>query len=190
MNEAAPLAPARHRLDVYDYFRMLETGILAETDRVELIDGAVIDMPPIGHDHAGTVNQLNELLGAVCYRRAVVSIQNPVRFDRFNELQPDIAICRPRADFYRSEHAKPADVLLLVEVSDTSLRYDQTVKLDLYAQAGIAEYWIVDLPNKALIVHRLPSPAGFEDVRTLTATARLPLAAAPHIVVDLTGLFT
>lgn len=190
MNDAVPLAPTRHKLDVYDFFRLVETGIVPADQRVELIDGALIDMAPIGEDHAGTVNQLNELLGAACYLRAIVSVQNPVRFDRYTELQPDIAVCRRRADFYRSEHAKPSDVLLLIEVADSPLRYDQTVKRDIYARAGIVEYWIVDRQNKGVIVHREPSATGFRDVQTIVTGVQLRLAAAPDIVVDLADLVT
>lgn len=185
MDDVTLAAPNRHKLDVYDFFLMGETGIVSADQRVELIDGALIDMAPIGQDHAGTVNQLTELLSLACYLRAIVSVQNPVRFDRYTELQPDIAVCRRRADFYRSEHAKPSDILLLIEVADSSLRYDQTIKRDLYARAGIVEYWIVDRQNKGVIVHREPSPAGFRDVHTIVSGIELRLAAAPDIVVDL-----
>ena len=126
------LVLTRHRLNVDDYHRMAEAGILGEQDRVELIDGDLIDMAPIGQDHIASVNGLAHALFLACGDRAIVSIQNPARLDRFSEPQPDAALFRPRADHYRTGAPPgPADVLLLVEVADSSLRYDRAVKLPL-----------------------------------------------------------
>lgn len=159
--------PVRHRLDVDDYHRMGEAGILGEDDRVELIDGDLIDMAPIGQDHAGTVDALNHGMATAFAGRAIVRVQNPLRLDRFSEPQPDITILRPRADFYRRGAVPgPADVLLMIEVADTSLRYDRGVKLPLYARAGIAEVWIVDLRRRVVTVHREPGPDGYATVTT------------------------
>ena len=136
----ADLVPTRHRLTVDDYYRMAEAGILGEDDRVELIDGELIDMASVGPDHIATVNGLTSVLVMACRDRAIVSVQNLARLDRFSEPQPDVTLFRPRADNYRTgARPGPADVLLLVEVADSSLRYDRAVKLPLYARAGIGE---------------------------------------------------
>src|ERR1700677_2166033 len=132
------LVPTRHRLNVDDYHRMAEAGILGEDDRVELIDGELIDMAPIGQDHIATVNGLAHAVFLACGDQAIVSVQTPARRDGFSDPQPDVTLFRPRADNYRTgERPGPADVLLLVEVADSSLRYDRTVKLPLYARARI-----------------------------------------------------
>jgi Uma2 family endonuclease len=178
--------PARHKLDVDDYHRMGEAGILHEDDRVELIDGELIDMAPIGQDHAGTVDALNHSMVTAFAGRAIVRVQNPLRLDRFNEPQPDITILRPRADFYRRGAVPgPADTLLMIEVADTSLRYDRGVKLPLYARAGIAEVWIVDLRRRVVEVHRDPGPGGYAAVTTHGPADTVFPVLAPDIGVAL-----
>ncbi len=180
----------RHRLNVDDYHRMAEAGILGDDDRVELIDGELIDMAPIGQDHAATVNGLNHALFMACGDRAVVSIQNSLRLNRFNEPQPDAALFRPRADNYRTGAPPgPADVLLVVEVADSTLRYDRTVKLPLYARAGIAEVWIVDLHRRVVDVHRAPAGDAYTTVETYGPDGAIALALAPDIRVALGRVF-
>ena len=185
MDDAAIL-PARHRLDVDAYHRMGEAGIFGENTRIELIDGELIDMAPIGQGHASTVNRLTQSLVLTCNRRAIVSVQNPVRLGRYSEPQPDIVILRNRPDFYGTgEPAGPADVLLLIEVADSSLAFDRTVKLSLYARAGIPEYWIINLKHRTGEVHQQPSDTGYLQTTTAGPGARLQLAAAPEITVAL-----
>jgi Uma2 family endonuclease len=184
------LAPARHKLDVEAYHRMADAGIFGEDDRIELIDGDLIDMAPIGQGHAGIVGGLTEALFIACAGRAIVWPQNPVLLDRANEPQPDLAILRRRADFYATgERPGPADILLLVEVADTSLRFDQRVKLPLYARAGIRELWIVDMKRGALDAYRVPEGDGYREMTTHQPGAQLALAAAPEIVVKLNLIF-
>ena len=181
---------ARHKLDVDGYYRMADAGILGEDDRVELIDGELIDMVPIGMDHAATVNGLNHVLVMACNGRAIVSVQNPVRIDRFNEPQPDFAVFRLRADNYRTGgHPGPSDVLLLVDVADSSLRFDKNVKLPLYARAGIAETWIVDLGRRALDAYREPAGDAYGSMRTYGPGDRVSLALMPEIGLSLAGVF-
>src|SRR5207247_3212709 len=155
--DAAPLPPspegpdtmgmplAHRRFTVDEYYRMAETGILAEDDRVELLDGEIVEMSPIGPRHAATVTRLDHLFNRLVGDRAIVRAQNPVRLDGYSEPEPDIALVTPRADFYRAEHPTPRDILLIVEVADTSLRYDRHTKLPGYARAGVPEAWLVDL---------------------------------------------
>ena len=186
----ATVVLARHRLNVDEYYRMADAGILGEDDRVELIDGELIDMAPIGQDHAATVNGLTHALVMACNGKAIVSVQNPVRLDRFNEPQPDFAVSRLRADNYRLHgHPGPADVLLLVEVADSSLRFDKKVKLPLYARAGIGEVWIVNLAQRVLEAYREPAGEAYDAMRRYGANDRIALGLAPEIVVPLAHVF-
>jgi len=185
MDQAA-VAPARHKLTVHDYHRMAEAGILHEDSRVELIEGDLIDMSPIGQGHEAVVNRLTEALVLACAGRAIVSIQNSVRIDLYSEPQPDVAILRRRADFYATgDRAGPADVLLLIEVADSSLRYDKTVKAPLYARAGIAEFWVVDLQKRVVDVYRGPVDGRYKEPTKHYAGEQLAFVLAPEIVVNL-----
>lgn len=188
--DEARLAPARRRLTADEFHRMGKAGIFGEDDRIELIDGALIDMDPISQGHAGIVSALTHVFVPACEGRALVSPQNPVRLDIFNEPQPDFAVLRWRDDFYATgQRPRPSDVLLLVEVADTSLAYDQRVKLPLYARAAIPEYWIVDLRRRAVDIHRRPDGDGYADRATHQPGDRVALAAAPEIVVALDLVF-
>ncbi len=179
----------RHRLTVAEYHRMAETGIFAPDARVELIEGEIIDMPPIGSPYAGTVGFLGKRLERAAGDHALVFVQNPVFLDMHHEPQPDLMLLRPRADFYKSAHPQPGDVLLIVEVADTSLAYDTQIKLPLYARHGIPEVWLADLPNRRFIVHRTPTPTGFQDVQTLTDLSALTPLLLPDVAIDLSNLF-
>jgi Uma2 family endonuclease len=148
---------ARRALTVAEYHRMGEVGILTERDRVELIEGELIAMSPIGSEHAGTVNALNRLLVQAVGERGVVAVQNPVRLDDLSEPQPDFAVLKPRADDYRRATPRSADVLLIVEVADTSLAYDRDVKRSLYARYGVPEFWIVNLATNEVEVCGAPT---------------------------------
>ena len=126
----------RHRLTVAEYHRMAETGIFSPDARVELIEGEVIDMPPIGSLHAGTVDYIANALRLAYGGQVIVRTQNPIRLSQHSEPQPDIALLRPRPDFYRNAHPTPVDVFLTIEVADTTLAYDTQIKLPLYARHG------------------------------------------------------
>ena len=183
-------APARHRLNVDEYHRMAEAGIFGEGDRIELIDGDLIDMAPIGQGHAAIVCGLNEALFLACAGRAIVWPQNPIRLDRSSEPQPDLAVLRRRADFYATgERPGPADVLILVEVADSSLRFDQTVKSPLYSRAGIAELWTVDLQRRVLDAYRKPDGDAYGEMTTHQPGDQVSLALAPEIIVTLDLVF-
>ena len=151
----------RHKLDVSQYHRMGEAGVFEGNERVELIEGEIVEMAPIGGAHAGTTNDLNQMLVVATGDRALVTVGNPVRLDRYNEPQPDFALLRRRADSYRSSHPTAAEVLLLIEVADSSLRYDRKVKLPLYARHGVPELWIVDLEGGTVEVCREPRGDGY-----------------------------
>src|SRR5881397_290366 len=151
----------RRRFTVDEYHRMGEAGILNEDDRVELIRGEIVKMSPIGIQHAACVARLTEILLGRLRGRATLWPQNPLTILPDSEPQPDIILLRHRADFYAGELPGPDDVALLVEVADTSLRYDRHVKGPLYAEAGVQDYWIVDLTGGAVEVHREPVAGAF-----------------------------
>jgi Uma2 family endonuclease len=135
----------RHPFTVTDYARMLSTGILSEDDRVELIDGEVRIMSPIGPLHAAIVKRLNTLLSRLLSDTAILSVQDPIQLNDYSEPQPDLAILQYRDDFYAQAHPVADDVLLVIEVSDTSIEYDRDEKLPRYANANIAEAWLIDV---------------------------------------------
>jgi Uma2 family endonuclease len=182
---------ARRRFTVEEYERMGAAGILGEDDRVELLDGEIVEMSPIGPRHAGRVNRLNRLLAVGLGERAVVTVQNPVRLALRSEPQPDLVVARPRRDFYELGHPTPDDVLLLVEVAEISAAFDRGVKVPLYARAGIPEVWLVDLASEQVMVHRAPTEGRYADVRTLGRGDRLAPQAFPDLelsVADVLGL--
>ncbi|WP_058555356.1 Uma2 family endonuclease [Thiohalocapsa sp. ML1] len=158
MQASAPQAPQRHPITVQEFFRMGETGVLAPDARIELIEGELIDMPPIGPPHASRIAQLNELLVEATRGRAAVWPQNPILLGDLSAPQPDIALLKRRDDFYAHGHPQPEDVLLLGEVADSSLAFDRDRKLPLYARFGIPEVWLVNIPGRTVIVHRNPRP--------------------------------
>jgi Uma2 family endonuclease len=171
----------RRRFTVDEYHRMAETGILTEDDRVELIEGEIVQMSPIGHHHTACVLALTEALTRALADRALLSPQNPVRLLRDTEPQPDIVLLRPPLSQYWARLPQPADVLLLVEVADTSYRYDHDVKLPLYARAGVTEVWIVDLPRGAAEVYREPRPEGYASARRVERGATVAPSAFPDV---------
>lgn len=178
------------RVSVTDYHRMGETGILGPDLRTELIDGEIIEMPPIGHPHAGTVNLLANILKEAVGPRAVVAVQNPVWLDDHSEPLPDIALLRPRPDYYRNAHPAPTDVLLLVEVADSSLAYDRQIKVPRYARAAIPEVWLVDLAGRRLEIHRQPTDAGYAQVLDAEDLSAIAVPVDPgELSVDLSALF-
>ena len=153
-------APSRHLISVDAFHRMGETGILGPEDRVELIDGEIIDMSPIGVLHAAIVARLASYFSQRLGATAVVWCQNPLRLDDSSEPEPDISILRPRADFYTTSHPGAADVLLVIEVADTSLAYDLGTKVPLYARHGIPEVWVIDAATRRIRVFRRPVGGG------------------------------
>jgi len=167
---------------------MALAGILAEDDRLELIDGDLIDMTPIGSRHAGAVSRLTRLFGAAVGADAIVSVQNPVQLDRYSQPQPDLALLRSRADFYAQSHPQPADVLLIVEVAEASLNYDRDVKVPLYARHGIPEVWLLDVAARCLTVFRAPGSDGYGEQRRIVSAESISPALLPAAVIDLTGL--
>ena len=184
---------ARRLFTREEYRRMADVGILKPTDRVELIRGEIVQMSPRGRRHIAFVNNLNELLVMRLQGRAIVSVQNPVAIDDMSEPQPDLAILRRRSvphsvPYKEAEPATP-DVLLLIEVADSSLSYDRRTKLRLYAEAGVAEYWVVDCNAEAVEVFRAPETDGYREATRVTGGAAIHCAAFPDVTIALRDLF-
>jgi len=179
--EALPDWLSRRPITVDEYHHMGEVGILTRDDRVELIEGQIIQMAPIGSPHAGNVNRLNRLLFLALGDRAVLSVQCPVRLSLILEPVPDFSILKPKANDYADALPTAADVLLLIEVSDTSLAYDRGVKARLYAKHGIGEYWIVDVKARSVVVHREPAGQGYASVWQAGAGDVLEMLGLPGV---------
>ena len=157
---SAVFTPSRYKLSIEDYHKLGAAGILGEDSRVELIEGDLIEMAPIGITHMRCVNRLNRLLMQAVGDAAIVSVQNPVTLPPRSEPQPDVALLKPAAD--QADHVPhPADVLLIVEVADTTLNYDRRTKLPLYARAGIVEVWIVDVQGQTIETFSAPTDTGY-----------------------------
>jgi Uma2 family endonuclease len=174
----------RRTFTVREYDRMARAGVLAEDERVELLDGAIVQMTPIGPEHSGCVAALDQLLARRLADRALVWVQNPVHLPDRSEPQPDVALLRPRTDGYRKAHPLPADVLLVIEVADTSVESDRSVKLPLYAQAGIPEVWLVNLPGEVIEVAREPLAGRFASLHYARRGETLSPLAFPTIILD------
>jgi Uma2 family endonuclease len=158
------IAPAKRRFTADEYQRMGETGILCPDDRVELIDGEVVVMTPIGPRHNACVSSATRALVLAAGEAAIVLPQGSVRLDLHNEPQPDLVLLKPRNDFYASRHAGPADILLVVEIAASSIEYDQDVKARIYAEFGVPEYWLVDLNANMVSRYSLPEEGVFRAV--------------------------
>jgi Uma2 family endonuclease len=174
----------RRRFTVDDYHRIAAAGVLGEDDRVELIEGEIIEMSPIGTRHAACVNRLTRIFAGGLGERAVVAVQNPLHVSDLSEPQPDLAVLAPRTDAYEAAHPRPHDVLLLIEVADTSLPVDQHVKAPLYALSGIRELWIVDVEGGRIQILREPAPDGYRSARMAARGDAVQPLAFPEFTID------
>ncbi|MBC8001098.1 MAG: Uma2 family endonuclease [Opitutaceae bacterium] len=181
-------APSKHRFKVEDYHRMAETGVLREDARVELLDGQIIDMSPIGPFHGGVVNRLNRLFSRYSEERWIVSTQNPIRLNDFSEPEPDLMLLKPAPDDYTSRHPTAADVFLLIEVADTTLPLDRKEKLPAYGRAGVAEVWIVNLEEQKVEIYREPHFTGYGSKSVLSAGSTASPAKFADVTVDVAAL--
>ena len=163
---------------------MAQAGVLKEDDRVELIEGEIVEMAPIGSRHAACVNRLTRLLSQHVGQHALLGPQNPIRLGERSEPQPDMALLRLRDDFYTAAHPGPEDIFLLIEVADTSVDYDREIKVSLYARFGIGEVWVVDLPAERIEVYRGPGPEGYRQTRIVGADEHLAPEAFPHVALS------
>ena len=167
---------------------MIEAGILSEGDQVELIDGEVIEMSPIGSRHAACVDRLNKLLNRLVPQDVIVRVQSPIVLDDYSAPQPDISLLRPRADFYAQEHPAPIDVLLVIEVADSSTGFDREIKLPLYAQAMLPEVWLVNLPDDAVEISTQPSNGSYQKMQVLNRGEILASSASSGLSLNVTAI--
>ncbi|MBI2754429.1 MAG: Uma2 family endonuclease [Betaproteobacteria bacterium] len=181
--------PQRHAVNAQEYLRMGEAGVFAPEARLELIEGEIVEMAPIGSPHAGAVNVLNRLFVRLAGDLAIVSPQHPLIVGDRSVPQPDLALLKPRADSYSRSHPEAADVLLVVEVADTTLSFDVGTKIPLYARSGIAEAWVLDVQERALRVFRDPAPGGYRTSFTRSGAESVSALALPAIAFAIAALF-
>lgn len=172
----------RRKFTVMQYHKMIEAGILKEDERIELIRGEIIEINPVSSRHAACVSRLTQLFLFRLSQSVIVSCQNPVELDD-SELLPDISLLRRKADFYESGHPQPQDILLLVEVADTTVESDRQIKIPLYAENGIIEVWLVDINEQCIEVYREPSANGYQNVQRFVRGQNLSILAFPEIII-------
>lgn len=164
-----------------EYYTMLNAGVFHEDDQLELVEGEIVEMSPINPLHAGQVTQLTDFFKEHLGKRALVGVQNPLDLGDDSQPQPDLMVLKPRKDFYKRAHPVPADVLLLIEVSDSTVGYDRNVKAPLYARTGVPELWIVNLPDRQLEIYRNPTPGGYGEHHWLKAGEAITPNAFPDL---------
>lgn len=179
---------ARRSFTVTEYLRMAEAGILHEDDRIELIEGEIIEMSPVGSRHVACVNRLTTWLNVQLGTRAIVSAQNPVHLSVFSEPEPDVAVFKPRSNFYADVLPTAADTLLTIEVGDSSLEYDRRDKLPLYAQSGIPEVWIVNLRDDSVSRYTQPSGGKYQKSRRFRRGETVEATIVTGIAIDVVPL--
>ena len=186
---SAAFIPTRMQITTNRYQMMVAAGVLTKYDRVELIEGDLLNMAPIGTRHTAITSRLNELFVLAVSRAATVVSGGPVDLGEFSEPQPDLTLLKRRADFYSGKHPGADDVLLLIEVSDSSLTFDQGVKLRIYARYGVAEYWVVDVEGRRIITYREPAGQGYVHTREFAAADVVAPRAFPDVQIVVGDLF-
>jgi Uma2 family endonuclease len=171
------------RLSVQDYHYMAKSGILQPDERIELLDGVIIQMAAKGTAHSSSVSRLEKLLGDRLSDRTLLRFQDPVRMSDYSEPEPDIAVVHPDPLFYEDHHPIPSEVYLLIEVSDTTLRFDRETKASLYARSGIVDYWVLDVQDRRLHVYREPSADGYQSETILAEELTVSPLAFPDCVI-------
>ena len=154
----------RRKFTIQEYHQMLDSGIIAMDERIELLKGEIIAMSPIGIKHAACVRRLNNILSQHLQGEAIIDIQNPLELDNLSEPQPDVALLKPRADFYATSHPQSKDIFLIIEVADKTVKSDREVKIPLYAENQIAEVWLVDINGESIEVYREPRNNKYQTV--------------------------
>lgn len=187
------LAPQRaatrpRRFTVAEYHWMGRVGILRPEERTELLDGVIVEMTPIGGAHAATVKRANHFFSRRVPESIIVSVRDPIRVDEMSEPQPDLALLRPRDDFYARATPTASDVLLLVEVAFHSLDYDLGPKAEAYAKAGVPDYWVADVDSGRLFVHREPTPTGYRAVQIYRRGETVTPLAFPDLAVPVEAI--
>ncbi|MFN6498249.1 MAG: Uma2 family endonuclease [Nostoc sp. DedQUE01] len=179
----------RRKFTVEQYQKMIESGILTQDDRVELIRGEIIDMSPIGTKHAACVKRLNKLLSQKLRDRVLIAIQDPVKLNDNSQPQPDVALLKPRDDFYATAHPQPQDIFLLVEVADSTIEYDREEKIPLYAEANIIEVWLVDIKEEIVEIYQQPTAAGYQLMQKFASSQTLSIPCFPDVNITVNEIF-
>lgn len=185
-----PTEVIKKHFTVADYHGMAKAGIIRPEERVELIEGEIIQMSPIGHRHHVRVTRTNTLFVRAFGDRAIVSCQSSIELNRWTEPQPDLVVYKPRSDFYAAKKPTPDDVLLVMEISDTSLRYDRNIKIPLFAAAAIPEVWIQDVAEDIVYVYRDPRGRSYSttfEVRRGNVISPLALPDIQFVLEELLG---
>ncbi len=180
----------RRYFNVNEYHRMAEVGILSEGDNFELIEGEIVQLSPVGPRHAARVDRLNKLLNKHVGDEAIIRVQSPVRLHDLSEPEPDVAVLEPRGDYYEARHPTAAEVLLVIEISDSSGQYDREVKLPMYARAEIAEVWLMNLRADTFEINRKPAHGAYQESITADRGESISPLLLPHLsfaVNDLLG---
>ncbi len=185
-----PVDAPKRLFSVDEYYEMAQQGILRPDNRVELIEGEIVQMTPIGSSHAGGVNWLSFTLMNKLGTRAVVSTQNPIRLSDYSEPQPDLLILKPREDFYRKQHPRVNEVYWIIEVADSLKGYDRKVKIELYAEHGIPEFWIVDLVKKVVEVYKHPEGIRFRDMKEYYSGDTISPLSFPNLVLPVKDILS
>lgn len=175
-------------LSVGEVEQMVKSGILTEDDKIELIKGQLINMSPPGARHVASVNRLNTNFASQLQGRSIISIQNPIQLPPFSQPEPDAALLRPRDDYYVDAHPTAQDVLLLIEVADSSLNYDQDTKLPVYAAADVSEVWIFSLQDGWLDCYRHPSANGYRIRERFFPGDSVQPDAFPDVTIDVSTI--
>jgi Uma2 family endonuclease len=181
------VAVSRRRFTADEYQRMGQVGILSRKERVELIDGEIVAKMTIGPRHAACVDRANRLFNTRVGDTAIVRVQASVRLDFFTEPEPDLVLLRPRADFYASAHPGPADILLIIEVAESSIDYDREIKTGVYARKGVREYWVVDLNENVIWCYTDPERGTYQRVHRCEGGQLAP-GLLPDLVVSTADL--
>ncbi len=178
----------RRHFNVSEYYRMAAAGVLSADDRVELIEGEIVELNPIGSRHAACVGRLTKLLERLAGDRTIVWVQNPVQINDRSEPLPDVALLRPRDDFYAQANPQPAAVFLIIEIADSSVEYDQDIKIPLYAEASIPEVWLVNLPKEAIEIYTRPLEGEYREIRLVKRGESIAATAIPNLTIDVNGI--
>jgi len=176
-------AIAVRRLSVQDYHRMAESGILQPDERIELLEGQIIQMAAKGTAHSAAVSRIESVLRARLAGEVLLRFQDPVRLNDYSEPEPDVAVVRPDPLYYEDHHPNPSEVYLLIEVSDTTLKFDRETKAPAYARSGITEYWVLDVNDRKLHVYQVPSAEGYQSETILSEGLTVAPLAFPDCVI-------
>ena len=180
----------RKLFSVAEYYQLAKVGILKESDRVELINGEIITMSPINSPHGGMVNRLTRLLYHSLKEQVTITVQNPISIDNYSEPEPDIVVANFDPDDYEKSHPRPADIQLVIEVADSTLEKDRSIKCPLYAKAGIKEYWIVDLVNQKIEIYREPVKEEYHFKQVISKKNQIVTAAFTNLKINYQKIFT